>query len=54
MSSFFFPIALVLPFLPFFFSRPSIKSAFLDALRSPYVSRRICQEWRFGREGTMF
>lgn len=37
MSSFFFPIALVVPFLPFFFSRPSIKSAFLDALRSPYV-----------------
>ena len=37
VGSFLFPIALVLPFLPFLFSRSSIKSAFQDALRSPYV-----------------
>jgi len=37
VGSFFFPIALTIPFLPFLYTRSSVKSAFDDALRSPYV-----------------
>eukprot|EP00434_Breviolum_minutum_P041934 symbB.v1.2.037308.t1/scaffold5471.1/size26785/3 len=37
VGCFLFPIALTIPFLPFLYTRSSVKSAFDDALRSPYV-----------------